>query len=495
MHLHASVVALAATSLLAAQDLGGGAFASHGRVPRFVLDRWIPGSPATMQFVDAPSGAFVGAAIVSAGTTSLTLPFLMGTLIADPSTGVVLPIAGPLGLTLPGQLHGRSLFLQGLLVDGANLVLTDATQVNLLRPLAVVGCQRQTANSLLIIDVATWTQVDRIGDSENGSIAISPDRARMYVCEPGSQRNRVEVYDISVQPAVHVTSIANTGGVRYRGEFAPDGKRLYVPVHDGVDVIDTDPASPTYHTVLQKIPTPITGSPTTIFTGPMDVAITPDGSKLFVAYGENATFPGNGTLGVIDLQASGNPHRSIPITLSGVVTLLGSLATHHSVRVSRDGQFVYVLEFGFRPGPFVNGFTNGSSLKVVDAISEVEVTAIATNGMGQAEIEMDFLGRNLWLAQTDLGGTGELLRFDVDRRSATRNTLANRYQLDPVPFAAGAGPAGSAPTADGSRVLVTVIEDATHPTPQLLLVDASTGAVVAPPLPVESLPSTVSCQQ
>src|SRR5690606_37271199 len=163
MHLHASVVALAATSLLAAQDLGGGAFASQGRVPRFVLDRWIPGSPATMQFVDAPSGAFVGAAIVSAGTTSLTLPFLMGTLIADPSTGVVLPIAGPLGLTLPGQLHGRSLFLQGLLFDGANLVLTDATQVNLLRPLAVVGCQRQTANSLLIIDVATWTQVDRIG--------------------------------------------------------------------------------------------------------------------------------------------------------------------------------------------------------------------------------------------------------------------------------------------------------------------------------------------
>jgi DNA-binding beta-propeller fold protein YncE len=344
--------------------------------------------------------------------------------------------------------------------------------------------------------MATRTQIDRIGDSENGSIAMSPNRRFIYVCEPGSVRNRVEVFDISAQPALRVATINNTGGVRYRGEFAPDGRRLYVPVHDGVDVIDTDAASATYHTVLRKIPTPITGNATSIFTGPIDVAITPDGNKLFIAYGENAaTFPGNGTLGVIDLATAGNPHRAIRITLSGVVNLLGNLATHNAVRVSPDGQFAYVLEYGFRPGSFVSGFTNGSSLKVIDAVNEVEVAAIATNGVSQSDIEIDLLGRNLWLPQVDLGSNGELLRFDVDRRSATRNTLRTRIPLDPTPFAVGGGPNGVAVTADGSRVLVTIVEDTVHPTPQLVTVDAATNQIVGSPIPVESLPGAVSCQR
>lgn len=487
--------AFALVATTAAQDLGGGAVASHGRVPRFVLDSWIPGRSASLAFVDTPTGSPAGAAILSAGRTSLMLPFLPGTLIADPAAGVVIPMGASLLLGLPNTLHGQTLYYQGVLLDGASLLLTDATQANFLRPLAVVGCQRQTANSLLVVDVVGNAVVDRVGNSENGSIAITRDRRRMYVCEPGSQRNHVLAYDISVQPVVQIATIPNTGGVRYRGEFSPDGRRLYVPVHDGVDIVDVDPNSATYHTVLTKIPTPITGNSTTIFTGPIDVAVTPDGNKLFIAYGENASFPGTGTLGVVDLNVTGFPHRSIPITLSGVVTLLGNLATHTSVRVSPDGQFVYVLEFGFQPGSFVSGFTNGSSLKVVDAVAETEVAAIATRGVGQSEIEIDLLGRNLWLPQVDLNGMGEVLRFDVDRRSATRNTLVARVPIDPTPFSVGNGPSSAAPTADGSRVLVTVVEDSTHPTPQLVTVDAATNSVIGTPIQLESLPATVSVQR
>ncbi|MEZ5965121.1 MAG: hypothetical protein R3F56_14905 [Planctomycetota bacterium] len=480
---------------LPAQDLGGGALASHGRVPRFVLDSWIPGTTAALSFRDAPTSSPAGAAILSSGRTALSLPFLPGTLIADPMAGVVLPMGSSLVLGIPGVLHGATLYFQGILIDGAGALLTDATQADFLRPLAVVGCQRQTANSLLVVDVAAGTVVDRIGNSENGSIALSRDRRRMYVCEPGSQRNHVVVYDVSVRPAVQIATIANTGGVRYRGEFSPDELRLYVPVHDGVDIIDTDPSSTTYHTVLAKIPTPITGNATTIFTGPLDVAVTPDGRKLFIAFGENAAYPGSGTLGIVDLTVGTYPYHSIPISLSGVVTLLGSLATHDALRVSPDGLFVYVLEFGFTPGPFVNGFANGSSLKVVDAVNEVEVAAIATRGVGQSEIALDLLGRNLWLAQTDLNGVGEVLRFDVDRRSATRNTLATRILIDPRPYSAGGGPSAAVPTADGSRVLVTVVEDSAHPTPQLLTIDAASNTVVGAPLSVESLPRTVSVQR
>jgi DNA-binding beta-propeller fold protein YncE len=489
-----SLTALACPAV--AQDLGGGVAASHGRVPRFVLDRWLPNNASTLAFVDAPTAMPAGAGILSAGRTALSLPFLPGTLIADPTLGVVLAMGASITLGLPTQLNGRTLYIQGVLLDGASLRLTDATQVNVWRPLAVVGCQRQTANSLLVIDVMSRVQVDRIGNSENGSIAISADRRLMYVCEPGSVRNRVAVFDISTQPAMFVTNITNTGGVRYRGEFSPDGRILYVPVHDGVDVIDTDRNSATYHTVLRKIPTPITGSSTTIFTGPIDVAVTPDGTKLFIAYGESgAVFPGRGTLGVIDLTLPTFPHRSIRITLSGVVNLLGNLATHNAVRVSPDGQFVYLLEFGFRPGAMVQGFTNGSSVKVVDAVNEVEVAAIATNGIGQGEINLDLLGRNLWLAQVDLNGNGELLRFDVDRRSATRNTLRTRIPIGAGTYASGAGPSGAMPTADGALVLVTVTEDGTHPTPELVTVDAATNTVVGTPITVESLPRTVSVQR
>lgn len=480
---------------LPAQDLGGGAVASHGRVPRFVLDSWVPGTTAALSFVDAPTSTPAGAGVLSGARTALNLPFLQGTLIADPTVGVVLPMSGSLLLGLPPVLHGRTLYFQGVLIDGTSLLLTDATQANFLRPLAVVGCQRQSANSLLVVDVVTNAVVDRIGNSENGSIAISADRRRMYVCEPGSVRNHVVAYDISVQPALQIATITNTGGVRYRGEFSPDGRRLYVPVHDGVDIIDTDANSATYHTVLTKIPTPITGNATSIFTGPIDVAVTPDGNKLFIAFGENATYPGNGTLGVVDLTTGTYPYHSIPISLSGVVTLLGNLATHNSVRVSPDGKYVYVLEFGFTPGMFVLGFTNGSSLKVVDAISEVEVAAIATRGIGQSEIEIDLLGRNLWLAQTDLNGMGEVLRFDVDRRSATRNTLVTRIPIHATPYSVGNGPSAAAPTADGGRVLVTVIEDNAHPAPLLVTVDAGTNTVIGTPLTVESLPRTVSVQR
>jgi len=488
------VAALSAVSV-SAQDLGGGARASHGRVPRFVLDSWIPGSLASLAFVDTPTGTPAGAAVISSGRTSVSLPFIPGTLIADPSLGVVLPMGASLLLGLPNVLDRRTLYFQGLLIDGSGLLLTDATQANFLRPLAVVGCQRQTANSLLVVDVAAGTVVDRVGNSENGSIAISADRGRMYVCEPGSQRNHVVVYDITRVPAALIATIPNTGGVRYRGEFSPDGRRLYVPVHDGVDIIDTDASSTTYHTVLTKIPTPITGNATTIFTGPIDVAVTPDGRKLFIAFGENATYPGNGTLGIVDLTQPNYPYHSIPISLSGVVTLLGSLATHDAVRVSPDGQFAYVLEFGFRPGGFVSGFTSGSSLKVIDAVNEVEVAAIATNGIGQSEIAIDLLGRNLWLAQTDLNGMGEVLRFDVDRHGATRNTLLTRIPIDPQPFSSGNGPSAAVPTADGGRVLVTVIEDGAHPTPQLVTVDAGSNSVVGSPITVESLPRTVSVQR
>lgn len=45
-----------------------------------------------------------------------------------------------------------------------------------------------------------------------------------------------------------------------------------------------------------------------------------------------------------------------------------------------------------------------------------------------------------------------MLRFDVERHSATRNTLTTGILIDSTPYAVGNGPSGSALTADGARV-------------------------------------------
>jgi hypothetical protein len=48
-----------------------------------------------------------------------------------------------------------------------------------------------------------------------------------------------------------------------------------------------------------------------------------------------------------------------------------------------------------------------------------------------------------------------------------------------------------ATTPDGATVCVSVVEDASHPVPQLLTFDAATGLLYGQPIPVQSLPATV----
>ncbi len=481
-----------------AQDLGGGGPAGHGRVPRFVLDSWIPGTSAQLGFVDLSPSFANGAAILSGVQTSLTIPGISGSLLVDPSAGAVLPMgATPITVNVPLGVSHQDLYLQAVVIDSVSgFSFTDATRARFLNPVVMVGNQRQTANSISVIDIVSRQVTQRLGDSENGSIAFSPDRTRCYVCEPGSLRDRVVVYDLTVNPIAVITTVSTSGGIRYRGEFSPDGRRLYVPVHDGVDIVDTFPASPTYHTLVGKIPTPITGNPNSIFTGPIDVAVTPDGTKLFIAFGENLSgFPAPSTVGVVDLLVPGFPYRAIPVTTGGVVTLLNNLATRAAIRISPDGRYAYTVEFGFNPGPFAIGFTNGGLLNVVDVLLEQEVAAIPTGGYGQSTLEIDFLGRNLYVPQVTLSGIGEVLRVDVDRRSATRNAIRSRIQVDPTPYSASTGPSSVAVTADGRTVLVTLSEDAAHPVPQLITIDARTDTIVGLPIVVESLPGTVACQR
>ncbi len=493
--LSAPSLTLVAAPSLSAQDLGGGAPASHGRVPRFVLESWIPGTASAVRLDDAPATLNTAVAVLSTATTALSIPGISGTLIADPSVAVAFGFSpagtsiGTIPATATGTLFGQSVWIDG--ASGAGC--TDAFQIDLFNPVVMVGNQRQSANSISVIDLVSRTVVDRLGNSENGSIAFSPDRTRAYVCEPGSQRNVVTVYDLTVSPIAQLTQLPTTGGIRYLGVFSPDGGRFFVPVHDGVDIFDTDPTSPTFHLHIGKVPALMLGNPGTIFPGPLDLAITPDGGRLLIAYGVAVPFPAQTPIGVVDLTNPAFPQRQVMLTTGG--TVLG-LSTKSAVRISPDGAFAYVLEFGFPPGlPLVNGFASGALLSVIDLATETEVAVIPTLGVSQQEMAIDRLGRNLWIAQPDFNGSPELLRIDVDRRSATRNTLRSRIPLMPTGYSISSGARGVDVTPDGSLVCVSMVEDAANPQPLLITVDAKTEQIVGAGIVVESMPGTVSVQQ
>ena len=505
---HATLLSLVATSALLtiparADDLGGGKAGSHGRIPRFVLESWIPGQPSAFRFVDLPRGAIGAVAILSDRAGSLRIPGL-GTLVVDIARpgAAFIPIQTSLVIPkLPLALQGVSLVYQGLYLDARKLLLTNGTRADVFTPTVMVGNQRQSANSLSVIDASTRRVVQRLTNSENGYVTYSADRKFAFVCEPGSQRNRIVAYDLRRKPIRVAGTVSVSGGIRYGCAVTRDGKRLYAPLHNGISVIDSDPASAKFLTELRKIPTKITGNPGTIFTGPLDLAVTPDGRKLYIAYGERLAFPAKSHVGVIDLTQSSTPEKLIPITTGGTFRITPTLefATHQRIKMGPMGRYVYLGEWGVDPAVlgsrFVRGFTNGALVTVILVPLDRQFRTIATGGFQASELAVDRLGRNVWVAQIGRGQVGQALRIDIDAQSNKRWSIAATVQVDPTPYRTGAGPLGIDVTPDGATVFVSVAEDRGHPTPQVVTIDARTNKLFGRPIRVESLPATLRVQQ
>ncbi len=469
---------------LTAQDLGGGAPASHGRVPRFVLENWIPGAPSALEFRDLPAGVTGGTAILSGSMSPLGIPGIGGTLIPDLARGLAVPMGVRANLpTVPASLSGHSLFVQGLYLDPTTGPgFTDASRADFFEPVIAVSTRTAIESLDLLNRRITGAMV-----TTNSVLVLSPNRRHGYGFGPGT----LIAYDVTTMPATQLGTIAISPAARAGLAFTPDGLQLFVPHMTGIDIVDTNSASPTYHSVVATISTPIGGYG---LTGPMAVAVTPDASRLFIAYGEWATFPAPSTVGVIDLMAPGYPHRSIAVTTGG--SLLG-LVTRTAIVVSPDGGFVYTVDVAFPPGHGGTiGYQAGALVNVIDATTENEVSAIPTFGQGQEHLAIDRLGRNLYLPQIDHGGIGQLLRIDTDRRSATRHTLAATIQLDSVPYQSFAtGPKSVTVTPDGSTVLVGILSDSLHRTPVVVTVDSRTDRITGTPITVGLRPYSIAAQQ
>lgn len=111
--------------------------------------------------------------------------------------------------------------------------------------------------------------------------------ARPFAYVANSQIRTVSVIDLA-NDSVIATIPTVVGQASLEVAVTPDGNRAYVAGGGGVVVIDTNPSSPTFNTVLRTITINASYVP--------GVAVSPDGALCYVTTGDI----GNGTVTVID---------------------------------------------------------------------------------------------------------------------------------------------------------------------------------------------------
>ena len=158
-------------------------------------------------------------------------------------------------------------------------------------------------------------------------MAITPDDARLYVTN--SQSDSISV--IATSSNTVTDTLTPWMSVPHGIAITPDGTRAYFTDYDGfVRVLDVDPGSASYHTVIDNI------IMNTLFLAG-EIAITPDGSVAIVNWqGIIAT-----GVDVLDVDP-GSPSYNIPIAYP--VPVINGLG--NEVITSSDSQYAYVIVYG-----------------------------------------------------------------------------------------------------------------------------------------------------
>lgn len=172
-----------------------------------------------------------------------------------------------------------------------------------------------TINAVEVVDIATNTIVDTINfpaNSATGAIAISPDGLKGYVIN--NNPSRISVFDTSDNTII--TEITTNISFPVDLSITPDGQKIFVANQGGGgNVVVIDAAT--------NIATPIIGYPAGFV--PLTVAVTPDGAK---AYASNLT---NSSISVMDVA-----------TNTWTTDIFGLPATF-AIAFSPDSQKAYVV--------------------------------------------------------------------------------------------------------------------------------------------------------
>jgi YVTN family beta-propeller protein len=214
-------------------------------------------------------------------------------------------------------------------------------------------------NSVSVIDTATNTVTATIAvGSQPFGVAVTPDGSKVYVTIIGFRftGNTVSVIDTATNKVTaRITVGFSPSGVAVN----PDGSTVYVATTDLVAPVNTVSVIAVASEMVTT--TIILGTPRNGASSPSGVAVSPDGSKVYVTNG------GFNTVSVID-TVTNTVIATIPVGLFPL-----------GVAVSPDGSKVYVTNGGF------------NSVSVIDTATDA-VTTITDSSFNVPFVFGDFIG-------------------------------------------------------------------------------------------------------
>jgi DNA-binding beta-propeller fold protein YncE len=175
----------------------------------------------------------------------------------------------------------------------------------------------------LVLHLDDW-RVEKTNTQYIGSY-FTPDGSRAFTIVDGNYGDISQVWVTDTGTHKNIAMIQLPKGTAPQGSaITADGKRLYVTgwVARNISLLDIDPSSPTYLTVIKTIP----GNGEA-----RSIALTPSNEFAYVAYD-------TGGVDVLDINPKSGNYNKIVASVSNA----GSFGGVHSVISSIDGAFMYV---------------------------------------------------------------------------------------------------------------------------------------------------------
>jgi YVTN family beta-propeller protein len=315
-----------------------------------------------------------------------------------------------------------------------------------------------------VIATAINTVVGTIPVSASGGVTVTPDGSTVYV---NNTNGGASVIDIATNTVVGTIPVGAAGSPA----LSPDGSKLYVTsfnlIVNGVFFCDLAPCLQASMSVIDTTTTTVVGTiPLPIFTAlfpfeppfqrgvVLGIAVSPDGSKVYVSYKEAPdirfifTFVG---VSVVDTATN---------TVAGDIFLESGRTDFSSsgMAVSPDGSKLYVAVSG------LDLLTFGPEVFVIDFAANNRPPEIPGIEFGLGRVAFTPDSSKLYVVTTNpQDGTSTVLVIDT----ATSTVIGL-----PIPVGSSASGGGIEVTPDGSKVYV-VGNTATS------VIDTATNTVVA----------------